>query len=204
MNFLAHSFLSGQNKKIITGNFIADWVKGKKVNSFPEDIKKGITIHRSIDSYTDSHLITKKSKQLLVNDYQKYSGVIIDIFYDHFLANNWSAYSDISLSEFSRNVYLSLVKHYKFLPATVKFFLPNLIATDRLGSYAKISGIQKAIEIMARRTSLPDQTNKAMKILNENYPELQQDFSEFFIDITDYVIKEHNIPLIKYHKPKKN
>lgn len=200
MNFLAHAYLSGSDMKIITGNFIADWVKGNKKDNYPEQISRGIILHRAIDSFTDNHPVYRQSKQKLISEYHKYSGIIVDIFYDHFLASCWNKYSSFILKDFANLVYLSLVKNYFHLPPRVKFFLPNLIAVNRLGSYADIKGIQNALELMVRRTSLPEHTVYAMKILRENYVEFKSEFSDFFQEMVTYINIEHNQNTKKTHK----
>lgn len=204
MNFLAHAYLSGSDPGLITGNFIADWIKGKKVDLYPDNIKKGIILHRSIDYFTDNHDIYKKSKLWLYSDYQKYSGIVIDVFYDHFLAKNWSLYSEKSLKNYSLFVYYTLVRNFRFLPPRVKFFLPNLIAVDRLGSYVKISGIRKALELMARFTSLPANTNNAIHVLENYYDQLESEFNEFFPQIINNITTEHNISLISHQQGTKD
>ena len=93
MNFLAHIYLSGTDEKILVGNFMGDYVKGRDYLKYPEDIRKGLLLHRQIDFYTDNHPIVKNSKKRIESVYRKYSGIIIDIFYDYFLATNWPDYS---------------------------------------------------------------------------------------------------------------
>ena len=105
MNFLAHLYLSKNNKNILIGNFIADAVKGSDFKKFPEEIQAGILLHREIDNYTDTHLIVRNSKRRLNLHYRHYKGVIIDIFYDHFLAKNWHQYSETPLAVYAENVY---------------------------------------------------------------------------------------------------
>ncbi len=98
MNFLAHLYLSPDNTEIIIGNFIADHIVGNKFQQYSDAIQKGIMLHREIDTYTDAHAIVRRSKRRLNERYRHYNGVIIDIFYDHFLAVNWNTYSNIPLN----------------------------------------------------------------------------------------------------------
>ena len=105
MNFLAHLFLSGENDDIIIGNFIADAVKGRYIEKYNEKIRYGIKLHREIDNYTDNHPVFKQSRKRLLHKYHKFSGVIVDMYYDHFLAVNWSDYSDENLEAFVSNAY---------------------------------------------------------------------------------------------------
>ena len=94
MNFLAHIYLSGNNDLVTIGNFIADGIRGKKYLEFPIDIQTGILLHRQIDTFTDAHKTVRESTKRLHKNYSHYSGVIVDILYDHFLAKNWASYSD--------------------------------------------------------------------------------------------------------------
>ena len=92
MNFLAHIYVSGDNDLVKIGNFMADSIRGHSYDVYPMEIQKGILLHRSIDSFTDMHPIYRQSKHRLHEKYGHYSGVIMDIFYDHFLAKNWKTY----------------------------------------------------------------------------------------------------------------
>src|SRR5437763_302491 len=140
MNFLAHIYLSGDDPQLMIGNFIADFVKGKKKDDYPLKIKQGIELHRVIDDFTDHHPVTARSKNRLRMKYGKYSGVIVDLFYDHFLAADFSEYSDLSLQEFSQRTYDILNKNKSVLPDGVIYFLPFMIERNWLLNYATIEG----------------------------------------------------------------
>lgn len=186
MNFLAHIYLSGNNEKIAIGNFIADSVRGSKYKGFPKDIQKGIILHRRIDSYTDAHKIFRQSTKRLHKNYSHYAGVIVDIFYDHFLAKNWKHYSDISLEDYSLQFYSSLGDHYDILPEKVKKMMPYLISGNWLLSYATIDGIQQVLNGMNRRTKNRSKMNLATKELQEYYKEFENEFTLFFDELINY------------------
>src|SRR5689334_7104563 len=114
MNFLAHLHLSGDNEEIKIGNFIADFVKGKNYDDFPAGIRQGIIIHRHIDYFTDTHPVVSESKQRLYATYHKYAAVIVDIFYDHYLATRWEQYSNISLVDFASEFYFMVKKYLQY------------------------------------------------------------------------------------------
>ena len=116
MNFLAHLYLSGDNVHVRLGNFIGDHVKGKAFTHYPPDVQKGILMHRAIDSFTDNHLATAESKRLLRSGYGKYAGVVVDVFYDHVLAKNWSTFSGTELNIFAQKTYSILEKNEEYLP----------------------------------------------------------------------------------------
>ncbi len=196
MNFLAHFYLSGESEKIMLGNFIGDFVKGKKHENYKAEIQKGILLHRSIDSYTDSHPTVSKSGLYFRESYRKYSGVITDLIYDHFLAKNWALYHKQSLSQFVSHCHEVLIKNYLILPGEVKLFLPFLIQSRRLETYAEIEGLRKALNIMVRRTSLPDKTDIAIDVLLENYDTLESEFHSFMRDILSFIKNEKDIELV--------
>jgi len=92
MNYLAHLYLSGPSEEIKVGNFIGDYVKGNNYNRYSQKIQKGILMHRQIDSFMDNHPITRQSASIFKTRYKRYSSVVIDIIYDHFLATSWNNY----------------------------------------------------------------------------------------------------------------
>src|ERR1700754_1200458 len=121
MNFLAHLYLSGSDPKIKVGNFIADFVKGKNLHErFENRIAQGIELHREIDHFTDHHSVVQESKNRLRPKYRHYSGVIVDVFYDHFLARNWKTFHTSSLPAFADNAYELMQKNLDVLPQEVR------------------------------------------------------------------------------------
>ena len=186
MNFLAHIYLSGNNELITLGNFIADGVKGKRYKKYPTPIKIGILLHRAIDSYTDSHPIVKKSTKRLHKGYGHYSSVIVDILYDHFLAKNWSKYSEVNLKDYVDDFYDSLENHYTLLPERIKKLMPYMISDNWLVSYAKIEGIAKVLAGMNRRTNNVSGMHNAVTELKEFYQEFEEEFTIFFEDLIQF------------------
>ena len=197
MNFLAHLYLSGDSDSIKIGNFIGDHVKGKQYLSYPEDIQTGILLHRQIDSFTDTHPLVKECAELLRPAYRRYSGIIVDLYFDHFLASLWTRYSDVQLKRFSRHTHAILLKNFFLLPVAVRQFLPFLIRNKRLQSYAEIEGIIKAIEIMGNYTSLPAESHFAKTTLLENYDFLKERFIEFFREIIQFTEEKSGIVLAR-------
>ncbi len=190
MNFLAHLYLSGDSEAIQVGNFIGDYVKGRKHENYPTDIQFGILLHRKIDSFTDSHALVRQSALRLRPAYRKYAGVVVDMLYDHLLAKNWADYSDQTLHAYTQTVYHSLFHNWRHLPERVRYFLPFMKASDRLASYATIQGIEKSLQLMSKYTSLPAQSQTAIQILESNYAAFDNEFNSFFEDIKLFVQTE--------------
>ena len=193
MNFLAHLQLSGNNNQIKIGNFIGDAIKGKNHQNYKPEIQKGILLHRKIDYYTDRHNITKKLNTFFAPKYGKYAGIVVDIIYDYYLANNWNKYSNIDLESFISNTYRLLVINFRILPLKIKSYLPILIAKNRLLSYRSITGIENVLTTMAKYTSLPDEAQFAMEVLKNNNKYFQEQFLLFYDDIMRFVKNELTI-----------
>ena len=183
MNFLAHLYLSEQNTNILIGNFIADHIPGNQFSHFHPEIQQGIKLHRAIDTFTDSHPIVRQSKRRLHNRYKHYKGVIIDIFYDHYLAKNWERYSEIPLDVYVQSVYNLLEKESAILPEKTKHLLPYMIQFDWLYNYQFTEGIEQVLNGMNRRTKGISQMNLATKDLIEHDIEFEKDFQLFFEDL---------------------
>lgn len=190
MNFLSHLYLSGGSEGIIIGNFIADAVKGSNFNHFPEEVQKGIILHRKIDSFTDSHHIVELSKDRLRNNYKKYASVIVDIYYDHYLAKNWKDYSDITLQEFTQKIYTLVKQHHSILPEKSAHFARYMIEYNILYQYSRLEGVQQVFNGMARRASFQSNMEYAVNDLQEHYFLFEEEFKLFFPELKEYITEE--------------
>ena len=180
MNFLAHIYLSGDNEQVILGNFFADSVKGKRYLDYPMDVQKGILLHRAIDYFTDTHPIFRQSTSRLFDKYRHYNAVIVDIFYDHFLAVNWERYSRVPLESYAVRFYDLLHQNYKILPSGVKNFMPYMLRDNWLVSYQSVEGIKKTLYQMNQRTKNRSRMDLAVEELEAYYPQFQEEFTMFF------------------------
>ncbi len=187
MNFLAHLFLSGENPEIKVGNFIGDFVKGKNFEErFGKEISKGIVLHREIDWYTDRHPMVTHSKVRLRPKYNHYSGVITDVYFDHFLAKNFDKYSKKFLPDFADECYSIIQQRDSILPDEVKYMMPYMIKGNWLVNYAKIDGIHGALSGMARRTRFESKMEEASEDLKNHYTEFEKEFFAFFPELQKF------------------
>lgn len=175
------------------GNFIADVVKGHHYGHFNKGIQTGILIHRAIDSYTDAHPIVRKSKRRLHERYRHYDGVIIDILYDHFLAKNWSKYSEIPLDIYANSVYELLRENHAILPDKIQQFFPYMVGQNWLYKYRTIPGISDILRGMNNRTKGLSKMDLASEDLLKHYEEFDEDFQVFFEDIKNYLAENFTV-----------
>lgn len=195
MNFVGHIYLSGENEKIAIGNFIGDYVKGKGYEHYPDDIRKGILIHRDIDATMDAHPSFLATRELFRESYGRYAGVVVDMAFDHILTKNWNDWHTIPLKKFTRSFYGLLLKNYRVLPSQVKDFLPFMVQSNRLYSYSSLNGIEKALSIMAKYTSLPDKQAEAISVIRNNEAEITQHFNLLLGDLSVYLNKKYELPV---------
>lgn len=183
MNFLAHLYLSGDSAQVMLGNFITDFIKGKALESYQRDVHLGILLHREIDSFTDRHRQVAASKKRLWHRHRHYSSVIVDIFYDHFLAKNWHEYSNSSLQDFASHAYSTIKSFDNLLPPRAKQVLPHMMANNWLVNYGKLEGVNRALQGMARRTSFRSSMETAVEDLQQDYEHFENDFRIFFPEL---------------------
>jgi acyl carrier protein phosphodiesterase len=187
MNYLAHLYLAEDSPESLLGNLLGDFVKGRGIELYSDEIKKGIKFHQKVDVYTDSHPIFRESKRLISPENRRYAGLLIDVFYDHFLAKNWLDFSLLTLKEFVLKVYGILQAHESILPEKLKCVLPHIIQRNLLMSYAEISGIDAALKRLSLRVKRENNIGSASQELINNYKQLELNFNQFFPELIDYV-----------------
>jgi len=180
MNHLAHLYLSQSSEKLMVGNFIADAVKGKKYSEYEEEISRGILMHREIDTFTDSHEIVRHSKSFFKQRYGLFSSILIDLFYDHFLAANWKDYSDESLASFADRCYHVFEKFLLVMPERNRMMFPYMQKENWLLNYSTTEGIERSLRGMSRRIKNHPGIENAGEELRKNYSEVEQDFRAYF------------------------
>ena len=184
MNFLAHLFLSGDSEVVMVGNLLEDFVVGRidhpRNQQFNDNLKNGILLHRLIDSYTDTHPVVSACKSVLYEKYHKYAAVVIDIFFDHYLAIHWNEYSSESLENFTKRVYQSFQNHWEIMPEKMKPMVESMIKHDWLKNYGEFWGIERALTSISRRTTYNSNMENAVEDLKLYYDFFDEKFQDFF------------------------
>lgn len=189
MNYLAHIYLSGDNKQVQIGNFIADFVKGDPSQLFNTDVVFGIELHHKIDRYTDTHPLVRACRSLFFEEFRHYSGVITDVLFDYFLAKNWNLYSIIPLKEFASSFYHSLLDNFDYLPTKVQKMFPYMVEGDWLFNYRNIEGIKKILFQLNKRTSKKPGLENSIFTLKKHHHLLETYFFDFFRDLMQFAQK---------------
>ncbi len=195
MNYLAHIVLSGKSAPCQVGNFIGDFVKGKQYERYPAEIRKGILMHRAIDSFTDTHPLVSEAKELLRPVFGRYSGIVTDLYFDHFLAVHLRRFTSRDLRCISTLFYLYVLVYYRHLPVRVKGFVFHFVATNRLCKYRSPQGLLDSMLIMERyKTPLID-SHRAVGFLLDNYADLESLFLRFFPELQLHIQSRDGTPI---------
>lgn len=184
MNFLAHIYLSGENPEVQLGNFMADAVKGNQYLHYSDDMQRGIKLHRFIDSFTDAHPVFRQSKSRLHGkQFGHYTGVIMDMFYDHFLAVHWAKFHHQTLEVFAAEFYGIMTQYKDKTPERTQHLIPYMIEQNWLMQYQSLEGLKNILGQMNRRTKGRSNMDQATEELRQHYPQFESEFFDFFASI---------------------
>jgi acyl carrier protein phosphodiesterase len=189
MNYLAHAYLSFNDEQILVGNMVSDFVKGKKKFDYAEGIQKGITLHRAIDTFTDSHEATKIAKEVFRPSYRLYSGAFVDVAYDHFLATDLNEFNEESLQEFSENVYRILDRHMSDFPERFARMFPYMKSQNWLFNYRTRWGTESSFGGVVRRARYLEESTTAASLFEKHYAVLNQCYRAFFPDMKSFAFR---------------
>jgi Uncharacterized protein conserved in bacteria len=189
MNYLAHAYLSFNQPAILAGNLISDFVKGKQVLQFPEEVRKGILLHRAIDAYTDEHAVPREARNIFKPYYRLYSAAFIDVAFDHFLANDFQQFTDDSLSRFSQEVYSAMDTFLHMFPERFKIMYPYMKQQNWLYNYRSRLGIERSFAGLVRRAAYLTDSDTAFKLFEDNYDTLQEYYAGFFPALQQHALK---------------
>jgi acyl carrier protein phosphodiesterase len=190
MNYLAHAYLSFGDPDILAGNMISDFVKGKKKFDYPDRIQIGITLHRKIDEYTDTHPATRQARQFLRSASGLYAGSFVDIIYDHFLANDPYEFEEGALAVFTGNTYKQLALYQQWLPEKFHRFFYHMREQNWLLHYRSTEGIHNSFQGLCRRAKYMDDPEPVFDAFLKHYEALKMSYEFFFPHVKTFAYHE--------------
>jgi acyl carrier protein phosphodiesterase len=183
VNYLSHLLLAGGSEDALLGSLLGDFVKGGTEGRFTAPISDAILLHRKIDSFSDAHEITRRSRDRVSPLRRRFAGIIIDVCYDHFLSRHWRRFSVIDLQSFAERVYAVLRNNRNLLPERLSRILPRMIAENWLGGYIHLERVGDALDRIAGRLTRGARFMQAVNEIEANYKALERDFLAFFPDL---------------------
>lgn len=179
MNFLGHLYLSGSDTEVIVGNFMGDAIKGRDLSRFSSGIERGLRLHRTIDSFTDTHPMLRAGRERVHAHAGRYASVVMDLFYDHLLAEQWERFHVEPLPAFAQRMYRLLEANEAHMPERTRRMLPYMVAGDWLTSYASLDGIGRALDGLSRRVREGAPMRGAERVLALHWERYDQEFKTF-------------------------
>jgi acyl carrier protein phosphodiesterase len=187
VNWLAHLRLSPSEPLLRLGNLCGDFVRGVDVAALAPDLQRGIQQHRAVDAFVDAHAIVRASRARLDAPFRRLAGVLVDVFYDHYLARDWDRLGDGQpLPAFAASVHALLREHELLLPPRLANVVPWMEAQGWLVGYAQIEGIDVVLRRMARRLSRPTPLGDGALQLRAHYEALEGDFEAFWPELVTF------------------
>ncbi len=187
MNFLAHLYLAGDDEDLILGQMLGDFLEPGWRERVPVAVQRGIRQHQQVDLFTDRHPIFARSRARLPVGLRRYAGIVIDIYYDHVLANHWSRFrADLTLEQFAHTRYQTLLRRKDELTDKLRLALPSIVQHDWLTSYRDFSGIQRTLRGVSRRLRRANPIGEAGVSLRREHAGLERDFLDFFPELTRF------------------
>lgn len=185
MNYLAHLHLGGPRPGQLLGSLYGDFVKGRLQGQFDPEIEAAIQLHRRIDVYTDRHPLVDAALSRFSITRRRYAGIVLDVFFDHCLARDWTLYADQPLELFTSDVYRVLSAEPQ-LPERLARIAPHMMANDWLGSYREFEVLEQVLRGISRRLTRPEELAAAMQELRVLYEPLSEDFRLFYPQLQDF------------------
>ncbi|MFO0355398.1 MAG: ACP phosphodiesterase [Sphingobacteriaceae bacterium] len=189
MNYLAHAYFSNDDEGLLIGNFIADHLRGNNFDHLSEEVKAGIKLHRQIDTFTDSHPSFKKSKRLFYDGFERYAGVLVDLYFDHLLARDFELHHTVTLPDFAQQVYTVYQKNSQLLPMHSNRFLGYVLENNIYVAYGKEQGIEKVLFHLSHRIKHGVMLNESISLFKLNELELKEHFQTFITDAKNEFLK---------------
>jgi acyl carrier protein phosphodiesterase len=189
VNFLAHLYLSPPSPDALVGSLLGDFVKGPVERSgYNEEITEAIRLHRAIDTFTDAHPLFAASKARVSPARRRYAGILIDLFYDHFLARHWRDYHDEALEDFATDIYGVLLERSAGLPESAGRMVTFMARQNWLVSYRDVDEIGAALERMGRRLTRGNALMGSAEELEADYAGFEADFRAFMPEVTAFAL----------------
>ncbi len=187
VNYLAHLLLSPVDEFSRLGNIMADFMRDVDQEHLPLQVQEGIKLHRIVDSFTDSHPVVKDLRKYFSPERRRFSGVVLDVVFDHFLIKHWSQFSDQNFNAFVDECYADLWGQRALMPDRMEMVTGWMIKRDWFRSYSEIEHVGRALDGLASRLKINHDFHGVIEEVSEHYDVIEKGFLAFFPELRDHV-----------------
>ncbi|NQV41571.1 MAG: DUF479 domain-containing protein [Candidatus Marinimicrobia bacterium] len=187
MNYLAHLLISPDDALSRLGNIMADFMRDVDLETLPPKVWEGIHLHRSVDGYTDSHDVVKALRRQFSAEKRRFSGIVLDVVFDHFLIRHWDKYSAKTFNGFVDQCYADLWEHRSLMPPRMELVVGWMIKRDWIRSYAELDHVGRALDGLAGRLKLKHDFHGSIEEVHQHYEAIESGFLVFFPELLQYI-----------------
>jgi len=187
MNYLAHLMISPEDGLSRLGNIMADFMRDVDQESLPDKVWEGVQLHRSVDSFTDSHEVVKDLRKHFSPAKRRFSGIVLDVVFDHFLIKYWEKYSSSEFHGFVDHCYEDLWQHRELMPPRMEMVVGWMIKRDWIRSYAELDHVGRALDGLAGRLKLKHDFHGSIEEVHHNYKAIESGFLKFFPELLQHI-----------------
>lgn len=187
MNYLAHLLISPDHAQSRLGNIMADFMRDVKTEKLPDKVWEGVKLHRVVDGFTDAHAVVKDLRRLFSPEKRRFSGIVLDVAFDHFLIKHWDKYTSYDFNEFVDHCYQDLWEHRELMPPRMEMVVGWMIKRDWIRSYSELDHVGRALDGLASRLKMKHGFHGSIQEVYENHGAIESGFLNFFPELLNHV-----------------
>lgn len=165
---------------------MADFMRDVEIGSLPAKVREGVQLHRKVDGFTDAHVVVKGLRQHFSPGKRRFSGIVLDVVFDHFLIKHWHKYSSHEFNLFVEHCYADLWDHRQLMPPRMEMVVEWMIKRDWIRSYAELEHVGRALDGLAGRLKLKHDFHGSITEVEEHYHAIEKGFLVFFPDLLNH------------------
>jgi len=187
MNYLAHLLTAGNDSTLRYGVLLGDHVRGRRALAvWPPAVRRGVRLHRAVDTFTDRHPATANARTLLPPPFRRYANIMLDIYFDHLLSRHWTRFASTELHIFAQQALALMAAHRHVSPASLRRFEDYARSTRILERYRQPHALHQALTGVGTRLRRANPLHQAMPVLQARDGALEAAFLQLFPDVLDY------------------
>lgn len=187
MNYLAHCFFAQTDAQSLMGNLLGDFIKGADLKNQPQQVILGLENHKAVDRFTDQHPALQPLKQSLSSERKRFSGIISDVVFDHFLFKHWAQFSNKDIEMFIDHCYSEILSVQNLMHESMRRAMVFMVEDDGLRINRELSGVGQTIDRLSQRIRFKNKLWGAIEEVEANYTSYEDSFLILFPDLKTHI-----------------
>ena len=167
MNYLAHITLAEDSDEARLGALLGDFSKGLETKNLSGAMLFGLHEHRAVDRWFDALPEIRAERLRYPPRLRRFAGIMIDVFFDHFLVKRWPELVPVPLDSITSSLYRALEAYPEALPPRLREIAPSMARDNWLGSYGDLRNVERALTGIASRFRRSTPLLEGLQVLDE-------------------------------------